>query len=389
MVYEAKKSYLHAITLRYQSGNRAEKSKILDEFCAICNYNRKYAIRVLNRKITPRKSKSGPKPYYHDEAFVTALKQIWLAADQPCSLKLKAIIPLWLNFYEEKYGALESETKQKLLSISRPTIDRVLKPTRAAGRPRGLSGTKPGTLMKSQIPIQFTYWDVKSPGFLEADTVAHCGNSIAGQFAWSLTVTDICTGWTEIRALWNKKSSEIYKQISMIEASLPFKTLGFDSDNGGEFINHSLYDYFTNRDEPVIFTRPRPYKKNDNAHVEQKNWTHVRQLFGYDRLDSKAIVYWMNDLYRKEWSLYQNFFMPSTKLVCKERVGAKYKKKYDQPKTPFQRLLESSSVDDVTKDKLIAAHKTLNPSNLKADIEMKLEAIFKHVTVTSNVRHRI
>ena len=389
MGYDAKKSYLHAISRRYHHANKAEKSKILDEFCTVCNYNRKYAIRVLNQKRRTQKSKTGPKPTYHDEILLIPLKRIWFAADQPCSLKLKEIIPLWLKSYEDSYGALEPEIVAKLHSISRATIDRVLKPVRAKSKQRGLSGTKPGTLLKTNIPLQFSHWDVKKPGFLEADTVAHCGNSLAGQFAWSLTVTDICTCWTEIRAIWNKKGHGVYEQINMIESSLPFKTLGFDSDNGSEFMNHALFDYFNNRDKPVQFTRSRPYRKNDNAHVEQKNWTHVRQLFGYDRLDSKNIIYWMNDLYRTEWSLYQNFFIPSVKLISKERHGAKYKRRYDAPKTPYQRVLESEFVDDATKEKLRATYKSLNPFKLKAEIERKLTMIFKHVKVTSNVRQRI
>lgn len=389
MVYDAKRNYLQAIRKRYKAAIKAEKSKILDEFCAVCNYNRKYAIRVINKEDEPTKKKPGPKSVYQDEALLVPLKRIWFAADQPCSLKLKAIIPIWVDSYEVYYSALESDIKEKLLTISKSTIDRVLKPVRAKSKRKGLSGTKPGSMLKNQIPIQFTHWDVKKPGFLEADTVAHCGDTIAGQFAWSLTVTDVCTTWTEIRSLWNKKSSEVYKQITMIEAALPFKTLGFDCDNGCEFMNHTLYDYFINRDEPVTFTRSRPYRKNDNAHVEQKNWTHVRQLFGYDRLDSNNIIYWMNDLYRKEWSQYQNFFIPTVKLVEKERIGSKYRKKYDAPKTPYQRVLESPDIDTATKEKLTATYKKLNPFELKLKIEEKLTEIFKHVKVTSNVRQRI
>jgi hypothetical protein len=166
--------------------------------------------------------------------------------------------------------------------------------------------------------------------------VAHCGDCISGKFAWSLTVTDIHTGWTENRATWNKWSAGIYREISNIEFCLPFKVLGFDSDNGSEFMNYALYDYFTNRDEPVIFTRSRPYQKNDNAHVEQKNWTHVRHLLGYDRLNNKKVVKLLNDLYRNQWSLYQNHFIPCMKLIKKERVGSRYKK-YMMPQRPHMK----------------------------------------------------
>jgi hypothetical protein len=388
MGFREKKGYLQAIRARYLKANRKEKTKILDEYCAVCNYNRKYAIRVLNKVATVKAKKVGPKPKYHDETLIKALKKIWFAADQPCSIKLKVILPVWLKFYEKAHGPLEPEIHEKLLSISKASIDRVLKPTRIRTKPKGYSLTKAGNFLKSNIPIRFTHWDVDKPGFLEADTVAHCGDDISGCFAWSLTVTDICTGWTEVRALWNKKSSDVYEQMSMIEASLPFKTLGFDSDNGSEFMNHALYDYFVVRDEPVEFTRSRPYRKNDNAHVEQKNWTHVRQLFGYHRLDNTDMIKYMNALYRKEWSQYQNFFIPNSKLISKERVGAKYKKIYDTPKTAYQRVLESSFVDDTAKEKLKEAYNKLDPFKLKASIERKLSLIFKHVRVNSNVSQR-
>lgn len=389
MRYRERQSYLFAIFMRYKDANRAEKVKILDEFCAVCTYNRKYAIRLLKKGPVPHKQKSGPKPTYNEATVIEPLKRIWFASDQACSRRLKEIIRLWLPSYESTYGSLQQEIKDKLSSISHATIDRLLQPVRAGYKIKGHCTTKPGSLLKSHIPIQFSHWDIQKPGYLEADTVAHCGDNIAGNFAWSLTVTDICTGWTENRAMWNKDSGPVYERISDIEATLPFETLSFDCDNGLEFINHALHDYFTKREKPVLFTRSRPYKKNDNAHVEQKNWTHVRNLFGYDRLDNKYIVALMNDLYRKEWGLFQNHFMPVMKLQHKERIGAKYKKTYDTPKTPYHRVLESNYVADTTKEKLEAIHKTLNPFTLKAEIENKLTEKFSHIKVTSNVRQRI
>jgi hypothetical protein len=302
---------------------------------------------------------------------------------------LKVILPVWLPSYELIYGTIELPIREKLLSISRSTIDRILRPIRAKSKLKGRCTIKPGALLKKHIPIQIGTWETNKPGYLEADTVAHCGDSVAGKFAWSVTVTDLYSGWTEIRATWNKWAEGVYRQISNIEAILPFKVLGFDCDNGDEFMNHALYDYFVNRTEPVQFTRSRPYRKNDNAHVEQKNWTRVRQLFGYDRLEDKRIVRLMNDLYRNEWSLYQNHCMPSMKLLTKERFGAKYKKQYEIPKTPYERLLASDYCDLQTKDKLMKIHKDINPFKLKESIEIKLVEIFKYVTVTSNVRHRL
>lgn len=382
MGYREKKSYLLAIFLRYKHASRSEKNRILDEFCAVCNYNRKYAIRLLKKGPKKPKQKTGPKSIYNDPALLEPLKTIWLASNQPCSRKLKVIIGAWLPCYEEIYGLLSSEIKNKLHTMSTATIDRILKPTRKATKLKGRCTTKPGVLLKSHIEMQFSHWDIKKPGYLEADTVAHCGTSISGNFAWSLTVTDICTGWTENRAMWNKECGPVYERISDVEATLPFEVLGFDCDNGGEFINHVLYDYFVKRTKPVAFTRSRPYKKNDNAHVEQKNWTHVRNLFGYERLEKYGVVQMMNDLYRKEWSLYQNHFIPTMKLLSKQRTGCKYKKKYEIPKTPYERLLESAFVDDATKEKLKAIHASLNPFKLKQEIERKLTDIFKVAKIT-------
>jgi len=377
MGYREKKSYLLAIYLRYLNAGRSEKQRILDEFCAVCKYNRKYAIRLLKKGPTQPKKKTGPKSIYDDPALIEALKQFWLASNQSCSRKLKVIIGPWLPCYEDVYGPLSSEIKQKLLTMGSATIDRLLKPCRATNKLKGRCTTKPGVLLKSQIEMQFSHWDIQKPGYLEADTVAHCGTSIAGSFAWSLTVTDICTGWTENRAMWNKEGGPVYERISDVELSLPFEVLGFDCDNGAEFINHSLHDYFTKRKKPVAFTRSRPYRKNDNAHVEQKNWTHVRNLFGYERLEKYDVVKMMNDLYRNEWSLYQNHFIPTMKLLSKQRTGCKYKKKYEIPKTPYDRLLESQFVEDATKAKLKAIHETLNPFKLKKEIERKLSDILR------------
>jgi hypothetical protein len=227
------------------------------------------------------------------------------------------------------------------------------------------------------------------PGFMEADTVAHCGNSLAGDFVWSLTLTDILTGWTECRATWNKGSTGVVKQIKAIEQALPFTLRGFDCDNGSEFLNYHLLRYFTEHPEKPQFTRSRPYKKNDNAHVEQKNWTHVRHLFGYDRIDSPALVEKMNALYANEWSLLQNHFCPTMKLIEKRRVGARYQKKYAKPETPYARVMASDEIDPAVKNSLRKQHETLNPFALKQEIEAKLKTIFSTVSVTSNVRQRL
>ena len=377
MTIQSKRDYLQAIRTRYRTAPKDTKSTILDEFCTICGYNRKYAIRRLNKKPTKRQRKPGPQPQYRDTSVLQPLKRIWFATDQMCSKKLQAAIPLWLPFYEQEYAALDAGIKTKLLAISPSTIDRTLKPVRVSGKTKGLCATKPGTLLKNQIPIKTHNWDVTKPGFFEADTVAHCGNSLSGNFVWSLTFTDIFSGWTENRAVWNKGSYGVFTQIKDIEAAIAFPIRGFDCDNGSEFLNHHLLRYFTNRPQsPIQFTRSRPYKKNDNAHVEQKNWTHVRQLLGYDRFDKPELVDVINDLYKHECSLYNNFFCPTLKLKEKLRVNSKYVKKYYPPKTPYQRLLDSEQLTREAKLFLSVTYQSLNPFKLKKIIESKLKMIF-------------
>jgi hypothetical protein len=385
-----RQAYLQAIRLRYRRATRAAKGVILNEFCAVCGYHRKYAIKQLNRsrRKHPRGHPGRPATYTPG-ILLTALKRIWFATDQMCSKKLKAALPLWLPFYDTAYEPLSPDIKAQLLSMSPATIDRLLKPVRAKAGRKGLCGTRPGSLLKNQIPIRTHHWDITQPGFMEADTVAHCGNSLAGSFAWSLTLTDILTTWTEIRATWNKGAEGVCAQIQAVESQLPFALLGFDCDNGSEFLNFHLLRYFSDRPKQVAFTRSRPYKKNDNAHVEQKNWTHVRHLFGYDRIEDAGLVPLMNDLYANEWSLYQNHFCPGMKLVDKQRVNSKYQKRYDAPKTPYQRLLDSPCIDEDAKDRLRDVHQALNPFILKQDIEKKLTRIFRQIRVTSNVRQRL
>jgi len=384
-----KKAYCYAIKERYNKSSKQDKSIILNEFCKVCGYNKKYAIRLLNKKDTYRcKKKVGRKSSYSSPVFITALKNIWIATDYICSKRLKEAIALWLPYYESAYEDISEETKNKLLTISPATIDRILKPIRKIGN-KGLCGTKPGSILKTQIPIKTDNWDVNKPGFMEADTVAHGGNSTQGDFIWSLTMTDIHTGWTENRAVWNKGALGIITQIKNIEGSIPFDLLGFDCDNGSEFLNHHLLRYFKENGKNTKFTRSRPYKKNDNAHVEQKNWTQVRHLFGYDRLDIESLVEPMNDLYSNEWSLYNNLFRPSQKLIKKVKINSKYIRKYDIPKTPYMRIIESKYISDENKELLRKKFEQLNPFELKMQIEKKLKKIFKNISVTSNVRHRI
>jgi hypothetical protein len=203
----------------------------------------------------------------------------------------------------------------------------------------GRSTTKPGTLLRRQIPIKTNQWDETRPGFLEADTVAHCGDTTAGTYVNTVDFVDIATGWTEQRAVFGKGERGVVEQVKDVEQSLPFPLLGFDCDNGSEFLNYHLVRHFAGR--PIAFTRSRAYHKDDNAHIEQKNWTHVRQWLGYERLDRPEAVELLNDLYRTEWRLFHNFFCPSVKLIAKDRIGSKTVRRHDSPKTPYQRIIES------------------------------------------------
>ena len=377
---QSKKEYFKTVWLRYKkTDSKAEKSRILDELCTNLNFNRKYAIRRLKTfKITRRpkhKNKPGPKSKYKDPEFLNVLKEIWITANLPCSKRLKAILPIWLPAYSQEYGILKSEILKKLLKISPASIDRALRPIKHLYRGKGRSATKPGLLLKSHIPIKTDQWDESRPGFLETDTLMHCGSSLEGFYCVSTTAVDIATGWIEQRATYGKGQKKIAEQIKDIEHWLPFPLLGFDCDNGHELLNQALMRYFLNRKLPIQYTRSRAYHKNDNAHVEGKNWTHVRQWLGYRRFEDPKIVILLNDLYKNEWRDFHNFFMPSVKLKTKERIGSKIIKRHDSPKTPHQRILDSSFITNQTKKNLKEQFKGLNPFRLRKTINEKIAKI--------------
>jgi hypothetical protein len=379
MSSKSKREYLEAIYLRYKKASRKQKTLILDEFCVTCGYHRKHAIRLLRkftRFLQPKKKKRGRKPHYNKNAIEKPLKKIWLSANLPCSKRLKAVLPLWLPGYMQEYGDLPPLVIDALNTISPATIDRLLKAVRANYKGRGRATTKPGALLRKHIPIKTAQWDESRPGFLEADTVAHCGTSVAGMFAYTIDCVDIATGWTEQRAVWGKGETDVLVQIKDIEVSLPFPLLGFDCDNGGEFLNYHLLRHFTKRKQPIQFTRSRAYYKDDNSHVEQKNWTHVRQWLGYHRFDILEIVPLLNTLYKTQWRLFHNFFCPSVKLIAKQRIASKTIKRYDNPKTPYQRVMDSPDISSSTKRSLSTVFEKLNPFHLRRAMEEKLKKIF-------------
>lgn len=377
MSKRAKREYLLEIRKRYFVATKLEKKQILNEFCLICEYNRKYAIRLINTRDMPKRSykRPGRKKKYHHPEIIEFIRYLWVSTNLICSIRLKAAIPIWLPFYP-KY--LTDEYIELLTSISASTIDRILRKIRRRYKKLGFSTTKPGSLLKKHIPIKTNQWDEHSPGFVEADTVAHCGNSTAGQYVNSVQIVDIYSGWSEVRASWGKGERGVFEALRNIEVSLPFKITGFDSDNGNEFLNRNLLKYFLNKRPKVSFTRSRPYHKNDNAHIEQKNWTNIRQYLGYERFDNPKITGMLNILYANQWSLFfsegsfGNFFLPSVKLIDKSHEGSKIVKKHDNPKTPYQRLIGSDNVARKTKKQLKSIFEKQNPFLLQQAIRKQV-----------------
>jgi len=379
MMSQRSKHELHAeVQSRYLKARKAEKQAILDEFTANTGYHRKYAIRVLKHgyKRRPHKSK-GRKAVYRGEV-VSVLEQIWEIYGRICSKRLHPYLPEGIKVLE-RCGELHvvPETKNLLLQMSRSSIDRCLAPVRFQ-QPHGRSTTKPGSLLKKQIPIRtFTDWTEEKPGFMEIDCVAHCGEEISGQFLYTLTCTDLCTGWTETMALPRRSQEAVCCAIKSMRQDLPFALLGIDSDNGGEFINDLLLRYCLT--EHITFTRSRPFQKNDQAHVEQKNWSVVRRLIGYDRLESDEQFALLQGIYQ-DWRLYVNFFQPVLKLTHKERIGNKLLRRYDSARTPYQRLLERDEISLAQKAHLLHLYLSLNPVELRRRIDHKLLQLWSTLT---------
>jgi len=384
MSLASKREYLAKIHGRYQRGGRPHKQRILDEFCVNCGYHRKSALRLLSRPLRSGKPKrSGPKIIYDPLVVLPVLKAVWLGSDQLCSKLLKAALPEWLEHYERRSAPLPEAFKKKLLKISPAQIDRLLQPSRVRHPRKGLCATQPGTLLRRQVPTRSGPPDTSKPGSVESDTVAHCGDTTAGDYVNSLTFTELFSGWTENRAIWNKSGQSVLEQLQELEDQVPFKMKNFHTDNGSEFLNWALHTHLRGRPVKLPWTRSRAYRKNDNAHCEQKNWTHVRQLFGHECFEHPELVALMNDLYAHEWSQFTNHFKPTFKLLRREKNGSKTTRVYEpRPQTPYQRLLDSPDIAEATKMKLRADHVLLDPFELKKVIERKLKNFF---TVLGNL----
>jgi hypothetical protein len=377
MSKELRREWLPQLQERYGRRNREGKSRMLDELCEDYEYERKYAIKLLSAglPIGLGRVHAGPERRY--EIIEPVVKEIWLRSEQPCGKRLVPIVRQWLPFYERRYGELSHRQRRLVKQVSAATLDRLLARARRQHSGRGRGGTKPGSLLRSEIPIRTGSWDLERPGYLEADSVAHCGGSLAGDFIWSLTYTDILSGWTEGGAVWNKGATGVLAATREVEERLPFGLIGFDSDNGGEFLNHHLWTYMRERKVAVDFTRSRPYHSDDNAHVEQKNWTWARQLLGYGRLENPELVGPISALYREVWAPWQNFFLPCLKLEQKWRAGSHWRKRYERPRRAYERLCAPGMLNLKQRRGLRERYESLDPFDLKDQLEEKLKGILK------------
>lgn len=379
MTMSTRLEYLKKIKPRYLKANKQGKTEILDEFCANTGHNRKYAIRRLSAKVRisePTVINRKKKCVYTNEDIYW-LSKIWEIMDYPCGQRLQPVLPEMVDvLLKHKELDIPESIALKLGRISSTTINDRLKPYRTKLRRTINSTTKPGSLVKKQIPIRTSSWSEKRIGCAELDTVPHCGESAKGDFINSLNLEDILTGWTETAAVMGKAQKRIMAGLEDVKNRLPFPLVAIDPDNGSEFINWQLFHYCMN--QQIEFTRGRPYQKNDNAHIEQKNWTHVRKVFGYRRRETERELEIMNDLYRNELRLYKNFFMPNVRLIDKQRYGKhqeKIKRIYD--KAPYKRVLECDQVDEKTKQRLKAQYEQLNPAELRRQILAKIDKLNK------------
>jgi len=373
----SRRDYLQKIYQRYRRAGKDQKQHILDEFCTNCGYNRKYAIRLLNGgppEAKPEKPPRRRRKVSYGAQVISILQAVWEAADYPWSVRLKALLPLWMPWIRRQFRP-SSKIEEQLLRISPRAIDYRLRSRKHVLRKRIYGGTKPGTLLKQHIPVKTDRWDVQVPGFTEIDLVSHAGASAEGDCCHSLNLTDIYSTWVETRAVLGKGQEGVRQALEEIRQTLPFPLRGIDSDNGTEFINAHLYAYCRTR--AIQFTRGRPYKKDDNAHIEQKNWTHVRRLLGYVRYDSEAAVKAINDLYTNEVTLFRNLFLPSVKLERKIRVGSRTRRIYGPPQTPFERVCASPASDPERIAELKRQQRELDPFELSRKIQAKLERIFQ------------
>jgi hypothetical protein len=384
---------LAVIHARYKKASKGEKGKILDELVATTGYNRKYAAWLLAHWGTEvstvidgnptlfvvgkrRIKKRGGRPRIYDQAFIDTLTRLWYLFDCLCSTRfvafLRSLIDLFCDLGEV---GITKELSMQLRTVSSATVDRLLAGERKKLRGKGTSLTHPGSLLKRQIPIRtFADWDEVVPGFVEVDLVGHDGGSAFGSFLCTLTMTDVCSGWTETVGVLNKAQKHVFQGLQCARERFPVPLLGLDTDNGSEFLNNHLVRYC--EQEHITFTRSRPYRKNDNCFVEEKNNSVVRRSVGYARFESEEALLSLNALYTN-LRLLGNFFLPSAKLTEKLRDGSKLYRKYDTPLAPYQRLMSSDKVPVKSKEALTVLYKSLNPVNLANAIHEQQDKLAK------------
>lgn len=373
---ESIKEYAEAIRDRYRSGKKREKGKILDEFTKATALHRKAAIRLLNRGSPVASKKRSGRPRRYGIKAAEALRTMWEASDRLCSKRLHPFLPEFIQVLRRcGESKITAELEVEICRMSPATIDRLLQPFKQKGARRSFSTTKPGSLLRSSIPIRtFADWQENRPGFIEVDLVAHCGESLAGFYLNTLMAVDVATGWSEFVGVWGKGEQRVGTAVHHVRERLPFPLLGLDSDNGSEFINQNLANWC--RREKITFTRSRPYKKNDNCYVEQKNGSIVRRVIGRDRYGSKQAYEALNRIYYL-LRLYVNFFQPAMKLVFKTRHGARVHRVYDTAQTPYQRVLTSGSISEANKARINSTYAILNPVSLLKQINDNVERLWQ------------
>jgi len=383
MAGERLKEALELYRKRYHVASRQERSRLLDEFCELSGYHRKYATSLLNR---PEGWEQRPRQRRGDTYSKEALRvveEVWKAAGRPWSVRLKALLPLWLPWARGRLRGLTDQVEAEALKISPRQIDRRLKDKKRRLKRRLYGRTKPGTLLRHQVAVRAEGWDVSEPGYTEVDLVAHCGPSARGEFGYSLNLTDIYSGWCESRAVLGRGERAVVAALDQIGRALPFRLRGIDSDNGGEFINHHLVRYCG--EAGIEFTRCRPYKKDDNAHIEQKNWTHVRRIWGWERYESPQVIEAMNELYAGDLRLMMNLFQPSVKLKERLRVGARLRRRYEPARTPIDRLADHYAAGPMPGKvrALLELRQGIDPFELSSAIEGALRRIESIRTATT------
>jgi hypothetical protein len=338
MSQNSRKKYLQKMRWHYaRRTGKQGKTMLLDEFCEVTGHERKYAIKLLgcrrrDRQAPPRKTGRQPTD---GKDVAEVLKVIWLLNEQPCGKRLAPVLPVCLTAYQKRHGLLGKELLKKLLRISPAQIGRVLAPVRATQAGRRARPPKSNAALKAVTPFRAEAWHVQEPGWLESDTVARCGGWLAGSILWSLDNVDVFSVWTEVGSVWNRGQHAVCERFGQLEARFPFPLKGVDTDNGGEFLNWHFRGYFEGREPAVELPRSRPYHKNDQAHVEQKNYTHVRQLLGYERLEHEELVEPVNELLQV-WSLWRNLYCATMKHICSHREG-RLIRRHEQPRlTPAQ-----------------------------------------------------